>query len=93
MSPKYTFKKTRKFCRSFDKLTDREKQLCLEKFTVFRRNPWDRSLGTHVIHALSARANKKIYSVCLAGDLRAVFCVEEGDVIVSLDIGSHDIYR
>ena len=46
----------------------------------------------HKIHKLSARFNKTIYAVEIEADLRTVFYVE-GDVVVTVDIGSHDLYR
>jgi hypothetical protein len=48
--------------------------------------------GTHKIHKLSARYGRTIYSAEIEADLRAVFYVE-GDMIVTVDIGSHSIYR
>ena len=35
---------------------------------------------------------RTIYSVSIESDLRAIFYLE-GDVVVSLDIGDHAIYR
>jgi plasmid maintenance system killer protein len=44
------------------------------------------------IHGLSAKLRRTIYSVSIESDLRAIFYLE-GDVVVSLDIGDHAIYR
>jgi hypothetical protein len=49
-------------------------------------------LRSHKIHKLSARYGRTIYAVEIEADLRAVFYVE-GDMVVSVDIGSHDLYR
>jgi hypothetical protein len=49
-------------------------------------------LRSHNIHKLSARYGRTIYAVEIEANLRAVFYVEL-DVVVTVDIGSHDIYR
>jgi hypothetical protein len=48
--------------------------------------------GVQMASALSARFKRTIYSACIDGDLRAVF-YQDGRDIVSVDIGTHDIYR
>jgi hypothetical protein len=50
------------------------------------------ALRSHKIHKLSARYGWAIYAVEIEADLRAVFYVE-GDIVVTVDIGSHDLYR
>ena len=59
---------------------------------IFQENPFDPRLRPHKIYRLSARFNRTIYAADIEGDLRAVFYVE-GDVVITVDIGSHDIYR
>jgi hypothetical protein len=49
-------------------------------------------LRTHKIHGLSTKLRRTIYSVSIESDLRAIFYIH-GDVVVSLDIGDHAIYR
>jgi hypothetical protein len=49
-------------------------------------------LRTHKIASLSARFGRTIHSVWIEGDLRAVF-YQDGADIVSVDIGTHAIYR
>lgn len=88
---KYIFKKTSKFTRSFGALPLRQQELAREKFKVFRSDPWG-SLGAHRIARLSDRAKHTIYAVRLEGDLRVVFRLD-GNVITSLDIGTHQIYQ
>jgi len=41
---------------------------------------------------LSARYARVIYAAEIEGDLRVVFYIER-DVVVTVDIGSHDLYR
>ena len=59
---------------------------------IFKENPFDPRLRSHKIHKLSARYGRTIYAMEIEADLRAVFYVEL-DVVVTVDIGSHDIYR
>lgn len=40
----------------------------------------------------SARYGRTVYAAFIEGDLRAVFYLE-GDTVVSVDIGSHSLYR
>jgi hypothetical protein len=57
------------------------------KKTLFDARP-----RSHKIHKLSARYRRTIYAVEIEVDVRAVFYVE-GDMVVTVDIGSHDLYR
>ena len=59
---------------------------------MFRANPFDVRLRSHKIHRLSARYGRTIYAAVIEGDLRAVFYID-GDIVVTVDIGSHSIYR
>ena len=45
----------------------------------------------HKIHSLSALYKKKIHSVVVEKDLRAVFYLE-GDTVFTVDLGTHRIY-
>jgi hypothetical protein len=47
---------------------------------------------THKIHHLSALYKKTIYAVRVEDDLRSIFYLD-GEDIVSVDIGTHAIYR
>ncbi len=59
---------------------------------IFKSDPFDPRLGTHRISSLSARYQRTIYSVVVEADLRIVFYAD-GDVIHTLDVGTHSIYR
>lgn len=87
----FTFKKSPTFRKNFERLPQAQRDLADEKFKVFRKNPFDTSLGTHSIRRLSAIYKKTIYSVKLEGDLRVIFRID-GSTITSIDIGTHDIY-
>ena len=88
---KYRFSASRAFWRNFSKLSIERQQSTRRAFRIFRENPFDPRLRSHKIHKLS-RYGRTIYSAEIEADLRAVFYVE-GDLIVTVDIGSHSIYR
>jgi len=89
---KYRYRPTNRFCRSFYALTPGQKDSSRKVWAVFKENPFDPRLRTHKIHKLSARYGRTIYAVVIEADLRAVFYIE-ADVVVTVDIGSHDVYR
>ena len=59
---------------------------------IFKLNPFDPRLRPHKIHPLSALYDRTIFAVEIEGDQRAV-CYVEGDIVVTVDIGTHEIYR
>jgi mRNA-degrading endonuclease YafQ of YafQ-DinJ toxin-antitoxin module len=92
MPRKYVFKTTPAFRTALRKLTPRQKASARVAFGIFKDNPFDARLRTHKIHGLSAKLSRAIYSVSIESDLRAIFYVK-GNLVVSLDIGDHAIYR
>ena len=89
---KYRFRTTPAFRKALTKLTRGQKESAKRAFTIFKADPFDPRLKTHKIHSLSARFGQTIHSVWVEGDLRAVFYLE-GDLVMSVDIGTHAIYR
>ena len=89
---KYRFKPTQRFWESFYALSSDQKESTRRAWKIFQENPFDPRLRPHKIYRLSARFDRTIYAADIEGDLRAVFYVE-GDVVITVDIGSHDIYR
>jgi mRNA-degrading endonuclease YafQ of YafQ-DinJ toxin-antitoxin module len=89
---KHRFKTTPTFRKALRGLTASQKASARQAFGVFRNDPFDARLRTHKIHSLSARFRRNIYSVWVKADLRAVFYLD-GDMVVSVDIGTHAIYR
>ena len=89
---KYRFKPTQRFWESFYALSSDQKESTRRAWKIFQENPFDPRLRPHKIYRLSARFNRTIYAADIEGDLRAVFYVE-GDVVITVDIGSHGIYR
>ena len=86
---KYRFAATPSFKKALARLTS-----CSAKkaFTIFKVDPFDSRLRTHKIHGVSARLGRTIYSVWVEKDLRALFYLEK-DIAVSIDIGTHRMYR
>ena len=88
----YTYRATPQYWRSYEKLPQGQKDSAWRAWLIFKKNPFDPRLRTHKIASLSARTGRTIYSVWIEPDLRSVFYLD-GDVCVSIDIGSHAIYR
>lgn len=88
----YRFKTTPAFRKSLSKLRGEQRRAARRAFQIFKVDPFDPRLRTHKIHSLSAQFGRTIYAVWVEADLRAVFYLE-GDVVMSLDIGTHAIYR
>ncbi|HWB61688.1 MAG TPA: hypothetical protein VG733_19550 [Chthoniobacteraceae bacterium] len=88
----YRFKPTQRFWESFYALPSSQKESARMAWKIFKENPFDPRLRPHKIHKLSAHFGRTIHAVDIEGDLRAVFYVE-GDTVVTVDIGSHDLYR
>ncbi len=83
---------TQRFWESFYALSSGQKESTRRAWAIFKEHPFDPRLRTHKIHKLSARFNRTIYAAEIEADLRAVFYIET-DMVVTVDIGSHDIYR
>ena len=89
---KYRFTATRAFWRSFGKLSAQQQEHARKVFAIFKLNPFDSRLRSHKIQKLSARYARTIYAAEIETDLRVVFYIER-ELVVTIDIGSHDIYR
>jgi hypothetical protein len=59
---------------------------------TFKTDPFHPSLNTHKINRLCSLMRKTVFSVTIKGNLKAAFYLE-GNVVVSFDIGTHDIYQ
>lgn len=88
---KYRFKPTQHFWESFYALSSKQKASTRKAWKIFKQNPFDPRLRPHKIHRLSAYYGRTIHAVEIEADLRVVFYVD-GDLVVSVDIGSHEIY-
>ena len=92
ISVAYQFLATHTFRKALSRLSAQQKRSAKEAFHIFKMDPFDPRLKTHKIHKLSALYGKTIYSVWIEPDLRAVFYLEQNRA-VSVDIGTHAIYR
>ncbi len=88
----HRFKAVPTFWKSFHKLSPRQQAACRRLWPAFKQNPFAPQFKTHKIHALSAKAGETVFAAVIEADLRVVF-VQRGDLVVSLDVGSHAIYR
>jgi len=90
--PAYVFKRTPQFKKAYDALSPDDQMAAKEAFRKFKADPKDPSLRPHKINRLTALRGKVVRSITIKGDLRAVFTVD-GNVVISEDIGTHDIYK
>lgn len=88
----FVFKRTPQFKKSFDGLSAAQQAAAREAFKKFKIDPFDPSLKTHKITRLSSLYRSTVHSVVIANNLRAVFTIKN-NVVLSLDIGTHDIYK
>ena len=88
----YRYRVVEPFWTHFYRLSDAQKEAARCAWKIFKENPFDPRLRTHKIHKLSSLYGRTIYAVDLEGDLRSTFYID-GDWIVSVDIGTHDIYK
>jgi plasmid maintenance system killer protein len=86
------FRTTPTFRKALGRLSRSQRVSAKKAFALFRNDPFDPKLRTHKIHHLSSLYKKTIYAVRIEDDLRAVFYFQ-GEEVVSVDIGTHAIYR
>jgi hypothetical protein len=89
---KYRFKAAETYWKKFYQLSPHQKESVRQTWAIFRVDPFDPRLGTHRINKLSDRYKKTVYSVVIESDLRAIFYLE-GDIVWTVDIGTHSLYR
>ena len=89
---KYRYLATERFWASFYRLSPEQKESVRNVWRIFKEDPFDPRLRTHKIQRLSAHFGHTIYAVEIEGDLRSAFYLE-GDTVMSLIVGTHDIYK
>ena len=89
---KYRFKPIENFWEGFYDLSSSQKESTRRAWKIFKENPFDPRLRPHKIHKLSSLYGETVYAVDIEGDLRVVFFIK-GDCVVTVDIGTHDIYK
>ncbi len=90
----YQYRAVEEYWNNFYALPNDQKELVREKWEIFKVNPFDARLGTHKIWRLSQIARHTIYSVVIEphGDLRVIFRIDD-NIVTTLDVGGHDIYK
>ncbi|MDD2707644.1 MAG: hypothetical protein PHV34_06500 [Verrucomicrobiae bacterium] len=88
----WRFKGTPTFWKSLYRLPLQQQETARRVFQIFKINPFDPRLHTHKIHHLSAHYGRTIHAVRVEGDLRVIFYLE-GNAVITVDIGTHAIYR
>ena len=90
---KYRYRAVERFGTSFYRLPPAQKESDNAKHGKFsRKTPFDPRLRTHKIQRLSANYGRTIYAIEIEGDLRLLFYLD-GETVVSLIIGTHDLYK
>ena len=88
----YRYQATKIFWENFYGLSSAQKESARQAWKIFKQDPFDPRLRTHKIHRLSSLMRRTVHAVEIEGNLRVVFYIE-GDVVVSFNIGTHDIYK
>ncbi len=88
----YRFRAAENYWKKFYRLSSGQKANVRRAWTIFKSDPFDSRLGTHKISKLSAHYRKTIYSVVIEADLRVIFYLD-GDIVWTVDIGTHAVYR
>jgi mRNA-degrading endonuclease YafQ of YafQ-DinJ toxin-antitoxin module len=88
----FRYRAVPKFWRNFKKLSPQQKESVRAAWSIFKSNPFDPRLRVHKIHRLSAAYGKTVHAVEVEADLRVIFTLD-GETVVTLDVGSHSIYR
>ncbi len=89
---KYRYRAAERFWTSFYRLSPAQKESARRAWSIFKEDPFDPRLRTHKILRLSANYGRTIYAVEIEGDLRLLFYLDS-ETVVSLIIGTHDIYK
>lgn len=88
----WRFRAVERYWTSFYRLSAAQKESVRAAWKIFQVDPFDPRLRTHKIQSLSAHYGRTIFAVEIEGDLRSTFYLE-GDTVVSLVVGTHDIYK
>ena len=88
----WRFRAVERYWTSFYRLSPAQKESVRQAWRIFKEDPFDARLGTHKIQSLSAHYGRTIYAVEIEGNLRSTFYLD-GDMVVSLVVGTHDIYK
>jgi mRNA-degrading endonuclease YafQ of YafQ-DinJ toxin-antitoxin module len=81
-----------KFWRNYAKLPRKQQESAKKAWQIFKIDPFDPRLRTHRINSLSAVFRRTVHAAVVEGDLRVIFYIE-GETVVTVNIGSHDVYK
>lgn len=88
----FEFKASERFWKCFNALSPSDKKQVRAKYLLFKVDPFDKRLGARKIALLSSRYKKIVDGLHIAGDLIVTFYIE-GNVVYTLTIGTHDVYK
>ena len=88
----YRYKAAEEYWKNFHELPSKQKESVRKAWKVFKNDPFHPSLKAHKIHKLSSEARHTIYSVVVEANLRVIFMIQE-DLVYTLDVGNHDVYK
>lgn len=84
-----TIKTTAYFDRRYKKLPQKIKDKAKEKEKIFRANAFDSRLRTHKLHG--EERESRAFWIEYTYRIKFIFLIEE--VVLFLDVGTHDIYQ
>jgi len=89
MTAKYTVHGEEEFWRAFDNLTEVEQGLVMNKINLLEKEgPFYRSLRSKKV-----RGKPGVFEFSVNMDIRVIWRYENGNIILMLDVGHHDILR
>jgi mRNA-degrading endonuclease RelE of RelBE toxin-antitoxin system len=88
----YTYKATQKFWKNKNALPENQQKVLKKKFELFKEDPFHPLLRSHTIAKLAADYRHPIFSAVIEGNLRVLFRID-GNVVTTLTVGTHDLYR
>lgn len=80
---------SKKFAKSYKKLPQKVKLTAEEKEEIFRQDLFDKRLKTHKLKGELS----EFYSFSVSYHWRIIFHLEEKDIVVFDNIGTHEVYR
>jgi mRNA interferase RelE/StbE len=88
MSAKYKIRYSEKFKQAFATLTMIEKKLVVVKVAMLEDNPRHNSLRSKKV-----RGNPGVFEFSVNMDIRVLWRYENGQIILMLNVGHHDILK
>jgi len=82
----YNLEPTRAFSKTLKKLSQNEQKAVARKLVILSQNPFHPSLRTKKVQSL-----KDIFECCVNMDIRILWTYKDGNIILLLDVGHHDI--